>query len=273
MKEEKGMTKRTKKIIVIGILFYLIVVTYCIFAAIKDVQGVGLSNTSAITMFFNIQFSEVESSLTKDVINLLIISGLSSFYIIFMKNNNQFNNIIQRIGYKKFFLKSIVNVFCTASLLTVFVYLYELIVINWFYFPLNFSGKIMFGEFAATFSNNFGVQTIWYILSSSIGWGIFAVLIFAIGLFIKKNAIYLILSAVVGLALIMFVFLLPINSFTIFLVNILSIFNLIAPGQISFNSQYPPLGLPLTWIIIAIIYASVSFLLIRLWYKKQLRGA
>ena len=267
------MTKRTKKIIVIGMLFYLIVVTYCIFAAIKDEQGVRLSNTSAITMFYYIQFSGVDSSLTKDVLNLLIISGLSSFYIIFMKNNNQFNNIIQRVGYKKFFLKSIVNVFCTVSLLTVFVYLYELIVINWFYFPLNFSGTILPGEFAATFSSNFGVQTIWYILSSSIGWGIFAVLIFSIGLFIKKNAIYLILSAIVGLALIMFIFLLPINSFTIFLANITIILNLIAPGQVSIHSQFPPLGLPLTWVIIAIIYASVSFLLIKLWYKKQLRGA
>ncbi|TSO26965.1 hypothetical protein [Lactobacillus sp. LL6] len=270
------MTKRTKKIIVIGALIYFVLTTYMVLAAIKEELRPGLKFDvdNGIYMFLGVQpFGFADDGFITSMMPLLLIPVFSSFYIIFIKNNNGITNIIQRIGYKKYLQTSVLHVFSFASVFALGVQLYEIVLINWFYSPFAFTSNSLVVSQRPHFTSNSLIHLIAYLITSSVGWGIFAVLIFAIGLFIKKNAIYLISGAVVGLALMLFFALFPINSITVFVANITTIFNLIAPGQVSIHSQFPPLGLPLTWIIIAIIYASVSFLLIKLWYKKQLRGA
>lgn len=271
------MTKRTKQIVIVGMLVYLLLITYVVMASIKEEMRPNLKFNvdNAIYMFSYVQpFGVGENLLITQILPFLVIPVFSSFYLIFIKNNNELSNVIQRIGYKNFLSKSVLKVFSLASLFSLVIELYEIVLINWFYFPFAFTNNSLFLNERASFSSNSLVHLMLYILTSSIGWGIFSVLIFAIGLYIGKNVIYIIIGPVVGLMMI----LLPVlgginNKMLVFIANLIFSPALIAPGQVNIASQNPPLGLFLTWIIIALIYSSLAFLLISFWQKKQLRGA
>lgn len=78
---------------------------------------------------------------------------------------------------------------------------------------------------------------ITFTLFSAIGWGVFAVFIFSLGIFIQKTSIHFILGAIIGTNLIVlptiFVFNLGIKSIPFFSLWFLP--KLIAPGQLDFN--------------------------------------
>ncbi|MBP2057382.1 hypothetical protein J2Z60_000546 [Lactobacillus colini] len=271
------MPKKTKQILILGVIVYLIILTFPLMAGIKEslVPGIKFHTDNAVYMYFYAQpFGANGSFIIMTVLPFVVISILSSFYIIFMKNTNGITNIIQRLGYNKFLKNSVLQVFSISSLISLIISIYEIIIINWTYFPFAFSNNGLFLSQRAHFSTNSLINLISYIITSSIGWGIFSVLIFGIGLFIKKDSIFLISSLVVAFSIILICALIPINNITIFISNLIIPMNLLAPGQVSFASQpNPPLGLTWTWIINAIIYSLIAFALIKLWHKKQLRGA
>lgn len=271
------MSKRTKKIVITGMLLYLLLITYIVMVAIKEEMRPNLKFNvdNAIYMFSYVQpFGFSDSFLITQILPFLVIPVFSSFYLIFIKNNNELNNVIQRIGYNTFLKKSVLKIFSAASLFSLIVELYEIILINWFYFPFAFTSNSLFLSERASFSSNSLVHLMLYILTSSIGWGIFSVLIFAIGLYISKNIIYIIIGPIVGFMTILLPILAGVNNkILVFIANLILSPALVSPGQINIASQNPPLGLLWTWIIIAVLYSLVAFLLIKLWHKKQLRGA
>lgn len=271
------MSKRTKQIVIVGMLIYLLLITYVVFASIKEEMRPGLKFNvdNAIYMFSYVQpFGVGENFLITQILPFLLIPVLSSFYLIFIKNNNELSNVIQRIGYSNFLKQSVLKVFTIASLFSLIIELYELILINWFYSPLAFTKNSLFLSDRASFSHNSLVHLIMYILTSSIGWGIFSILIFAIGLFVSKNVVYILVGPIVAMIMILVPILGGVNNkILVFIANIIVTPALTSPGQVNIASQNPPLGLFLTWIIIAVIYSLVAFLLVKLWHQKQLRGA
>ncbi|MCZ3727523.1 hypothetical protein [Lactobacillus jensenii] len=112
-----------------------------------------------------------------------------------------------------------------------------------------------------------------YIVTSSIGWGIFSVFIFACGLYIKKNPLFIVSGAVLGLILLLLPTLYGMMNYFLYAVaNVTEISTLIAPGMIDFASQKAPGGIMIIWIISAILYALIAWILMMTWQKKQLRG-
>lgn len=62
------------------------------------------------------------------------------------------------------------------------------------------------------------------------------------------------------------------NYFLHAVANVTEISTLIAPGMIDLASQKAPGGIMIIWIISAILYALIAWILMMTWQKKQLRG-
>lgn len=273
------MPTRTKQIILGGFLIYLVIFTYVVLTTIHQEMRPGLkaNGDNALYMFFYLQPFGLRDSLFINFGSIAIIPILSTYYFIHMKNNNELFHLLQRIGYQKFIQMVVGKSFLVASIFSLIVNIYELILINWFYAPLSFSGK---SQFLLTskliyFSSNGWVNLLTYIVLAAIGWGIYTVFILALGLFIRKNALYVPLGIVFGLGTILLdeVVLISMNKGTIQFANILAAPNLFSPGQLVIGGQNPPLGLWATYVIIVGIYALLIFALIKFWHKKQERGA
>ncbi|MCT7875191.1 MAG: hypothetical protein N4Q11_02690 [Lactobacillus iners] len=269
------LSKRTNKIIVLALLAYLILITYTILSAIKAEMrpGITIDAESFIYMFELVQpFGVYDGFLLTGT--LLILPIIGSFVPIFVKNNNELNNVVQRIGYGNFLKKSVCQTFIVGLGFSFISQIYEIILINWNYAPIAFSNDSFYlAQRFNTFSNNSFIQLLTYIVTSSIGWGIFSVFIFACGLYIKKNPLFIVSGAVLGLILLLLPTLYGMMNYFLYAVaNVTEISTLIAPGMIDFASQKAPGGIMIIWIISAILYALIAWILIMTWQKKQLRG-
>lgn len=269
------LSKRTNKIIIIALLGYLVFITYLVLSAINSElrPRTTVDANSFIYMFNEVQPFGVYSSFSL-ILALLIFPIVGSFAPIFIKNNNGITNVLQRSGYAKFLRKASWQTFLLGMSFSLLSEIFEIILINWNYAPIAFTNNSFYlGQFFNTFSKNSLIQLLAYMVTSSIGWGIFSVFIFACGLYIKKNPLFIVSGAVLGLILLLLPTLYGMMNYFLYAVaNVTEISILIAPGMISFAGQKAPGGIMIIWIISAILFALIAWILMMTWQKKQLRG-
>ncbi|WEV44166.1 hypothetical protein OZX56_02755 [Lactobacillus sp. ESL0684] len=271
------MLKRTKKIISITIILYFFLITCHTFVSIKDGQGIlSAGGNISVSIFFEMQAGGGNGSEIVDLTMMAVLSVIGSGLFIYIKNNNMFDSVQQRLRYKRFLMKSVITTFLAATGLSIFTNLYEMSLINWFYFPFTYKMNDPFlrSHRPSNFTNNDFVEILLFIILGAVGWGIFAIFIFSIGLFVRKNAFYIIVGPIIGLVLILLPILGNIHSL-IWRVFSYSwfVYTLIAPGQYTFISEAPPIKPGLSFIIAAMIYLAAAVLLISIWYKKQRKEA
>ncbi len=207
---------------------------------------------------------------------MILYTIFGSTLFIYIKNNHTFYNIQQRIEYVKFLKISASITFLSAFLLSIFTKIYELlfIIILLRRFPSNI--KLEKFLIQPPFNDNTLKSMIIFTLLSAIGWGIFAVFIFSLGLFIRKTSIYFVLGATVGTSLIVipgiFVPILGIKSVPFFSLWFLP--SLIAPGQLNFAvSNGQNINVYTLFFFSFFIYSTISWILMRQWIiRKRRRG-
>lgn len=271
------MLKRTKIFSAVTMIFYLSLITWGAFAGIEAYQGILPSGSRvsdvSINLFFSLQPKGVNENIIAAVIMMALAPVLGSGLFIYLKNNNMFSAVQQRIDYKSFLKKGVVTTFFGAMSVSLITNLYQIGLINWFYYPFVFKTiprKLAQGYRPGYFSPNELFDLILYIILAAIGWGVFAVLVFSVGLFVRKNALYLILGPVLGLALVLLAVLGNMNSL-IWRTFAFSWFfyTLTAPGQYTFAGQLPPINSLVAFFIAAIIYLVIAASLIKIWYRRK----
>ncbi|WEV44165.1 hypothetical protein OZX56_02750 [Lactobacillus sp. ESL0684] len=268
------MPKRTKKIIIIAIIFYLLLITAYTFATFKDKAGLLKRGNISVHAFFELQ-SGLSDNVVLDVVQMFLFPLLGSVLFIYLKNNSMVN-IQQRIDYRGFLKRGISTTFLAGAGISLLTNIYEMGLINWFYYPFiyDFNDPFLNGIRPGNFTNNDLTEIILFIIFAALGWGVFAVFIFSVGLFVRKTALYFAMGPVLGLMLILLVTLSNMSSWAwrAFYFSWLP-YTLIAPGQYTLIGMAPPIRPGLSFVIAAMIYLAVAALLISIWCKKQRKGA
>lgn len=264
-------SKRTCKIMLLALLVYLLLITFTTLSIIKSEMKPTVTAEDFIYMFTIVQPFGFFDSLST-YMSLLIFPVIGSFTSIFVKNNNELSNIIQRIGYNNFLKKAALQAFLMGVTFSVISEIYRIILINWNYAPITFTEKSFYlFQSKNSFSNNSFIQLLLFMATAAVGWGIFSVFIFACGLYVKKNAIFLISGEFIGLILLLLPTLYAmINPFLLAFANIVEIPTLVAPGLINMGSQGAPGGIMITWVACALLYAFSAWILMTLWKKKAI---
>ncbi|MDF7673119.1 hypothetical protein PT281_07575 [Lactobacillus sp. ESL0701] len=270
------MLKKTKRIIIMLIITYLILLTWQIFTGIKENQGVLSSKGNiSVALFFDLQIGGWNDKIEIDIVRMVLVSTLVAGLFIYLKNSNMFSNIQQRIGYRQFLKKATFNTFLCGMSLSIITNLYEMLLINLFYFPFVYNFHdigLSEGMRPGYFTTNDLTEIIVFIMPAAIGWGIFAILVFSVGLFVQKNALYIGVGPILGLILILLPVLGNMNNI-VWRTFVFSwfLYTLVAPGQSTFMGQRPPVNSLVAFVLASLIYLTVSLLLINFWYRRKRR--
>ena len=190
------MLSRTKKFVLIILIIYLLLITWQFVTATKDGAGLIPANGKAVDisvmLFFSIQPNGWNENIISLVMMLAFVPTFGTGLIIYFKNNNMFGAVQQRVGYHKFLKTGVINSFVVGFLFSLITNIYQLALISVFYYPFFFKTrplKLYIGARPGYFSTNQLIDLCSYVTLAAVGWGIFAILIFSIGLFIVKNSI------------------------------------------------------------------------------------
>ncbi|MDE3316708.1 hypothetical protein [Lacticaseibacillus zeae] len=262
-----------KKIVGFMLIAYFAVVTWVAVQVVTSNLGVGIHGDTPLTDFLYMQFGGSQSSVLFDSLTMMLLTGAGAFLFIYIKNNRAFYMVQQRIGYTAFLKRAVIASFLSAFGLSIITKLYELtvIIIAAGRLPSNVVlPKIArFGN--GPFDDNTLLSFAIFVLLSSIGWGIYAIFIFAIGLFVRKNSIYIVLGAVLGIGLITGIALLGnLNLIVSHVLYVIFLPTLIAPGQIRLNifQNHQP-NVYISFLLAALAYAGMSWLVMQLWLKRR----
>ena len=273
------MLSRTKKFVLIILIIYLLLITWQFVTAAKDGAGLIPANGKAVDisvmLFFSIQPNGWNENIISLVMMLAFVPTFGTGLIIYFKNNNMFGAVQQRVGYHKFLKIGVINSFIVGFLFSLITNLYQLALIRIFYYPFFFKirpRKLYIGARPGYFSTNQLTDLCSYVTLAAVGWGIFAILIFSIGLFVSKNGIYLVLGPCVGLGLTLLSILISMgNKILLFVSYTWFPFAVLAPGQFALGSRLPPINSYLLFMTVALLYLLFAACLIQLWQKKKRR--
>lgn len=268
------MFKNTKRLILAILVIYYIAVSFLTLTTIQQVNQLNKNSSTALTTFLSLQLGGGSDSVVLQISQMLLLPTLSSGLFIYLKNNNSFINLHQRISYQKFLSTGVLFSFIGSVLIMLSTYALQLILISLFCAPIVFTYDPHIADMGIRyFSLHTGLELGAFILLSSIGWGVFSVLVFSINLFISKNVIGLISGAITGIILILFALIGNLQnniwrtfSFIVFLPTIIS------PGQMTFNGIQPPINFVLSFFISIFCYLAISFMLIIVWKKRKYGG-
>ena len=273
------MLSRTKKFVLIILIIYLLLITWQFVTATKDGAGLiplnGKAVDISVMLFFSIQPNGWNENIINLVMMLAFVPTFGAGLIIYFKNNNMFGAVQQRVGYHKFLKIGVINSFIVGFLFSLITNLYQLALIRIFYYPFFFKirpRKLYIGARPGYFSTNQLTDLCSYVTLAAVGWGIFAILIFSIGLFVSKNGIYLVLGPCVGLGLTLLSILISMgNKILLFVSYTWFPFAVLAPGQFALGSRLPPINSYLLFMTVALLYLLFAACLIQLWQKKKRR--
>ncbi|MCM0599884.1 hypothetical protein [Periweissella fabalis] len=268
------MRKRRNIFLLILVAILFIVVTIAILASVKDNKGIPQNGLLALNIFFGIQTNGFDLGVTSMFFIFTIVQLCGSLMHIYIKNSNYLIMVQQRIGYRHFVKQGIICTFAVTVGLSLLINLYEVGVISLLVHPFTSTSMPIQNRFA-TFNNGTVTGVIIYSALSVIGLGIYSVLIFIIGLFIKKTILYIPLSAILSIVLSVMpiVILKPLGAGPVaaLIAYILTPLGLYSPNQ----AVYMPI-FQLSWfnnyiafMVTGVIYLTITWLLAQIWIKRK----
>ena len=250
----------------------------CMLDSTCNVPNLGIS-------FFYKDVQDIGFNLLYAFLLLLLIPSLYSYQTLKEKNNLFNTMIIQRITFRKYIKKEILNNFIKTFVVIMIIYIYTLLITN-FFVPIEFNFSAIdlnhiydpsYQRYYELFSNNSFISTIIYIIHVSFGYAIFSTFVLSLQFYVKNLYIFRILGVI---TLILFV---SINAFiTSLLTNLvgvkiatiilspLMIGFLLNPGIITFG--YETSISSVGWYyIVAITFLLISNVLFKLSEKRWLK--
>ncbi len=257
------------------VVLYFFCVTFEVLYVIKRTYFIADNGDKSLSLLYGVFDFGYYQSVAMSSLKFLIVAGIGSFVFYYIKNSLVFINYQQRLGYKGFLKRASLQIFSTAAVLACLTELYQMLLLSLLSKPLHFFNPSPFlvMEKKIFFTPDSLVNTLLFLLTSAIGWGIFAVFVFAINLFIKKNVLCCISSLIIGILLIVFpgILNMVLGSSSIFSGVLYAIFvpALLAPGQMSFGGYLPPLNIGIAFLLTAVIYMTMTIIMMKLWLKKK----
>ena len=170
----------------------------CMFDPTCEVPNLGLS-------FFYRDVQEIGFNLLYAFLLLLLIPNLYAYQTLKEKNNSFNTMIIHRISFKKYFKREIINNFVKTFIVVMLIYIYTLIIIN-FFVPIEFNLSSIdwnyvydpaYQRYYELFSNNSFVSTMIYIIFVSLGYAVFSSFVLSLQFFVNNLYIFRIIGIVV----------------------------------------------------------------------------
>lgn len=205
-------------------------------------------------------------------LNFLILFWLA----IYVKNTAMFSMILTRKSYKQVINATLKKIFFGAFILRISQALIELLLLNFLFAPTKLlsHSDFLINGMPAIFSSNGITNLLLYLILSAIGWGITAMLLFALSLYIKKTTLILPMVLLVNLVLVVLPGMLNLLTagklspifYLIFLPLITS------PGEINFGTPTMPYNLLLMYTATATLCLIGTYILISKWIALSKRG-
>ena len=267
---------RSRKIAISLVCLYLILVTCRIFYQINQNSIVRFNPDNFLYMFFGIQIGgALDDSLFFELVEFSLIPVIGSALAVFTKNNNSFSNYQQRSGYQGYLKTACLRAFGTGFGLAVLINIYKMIIISLFYSPFVYQNPSFFlrnDSGGLSLSQNSLIALVLYVLMSAIGWGSFSLLVYAVGLWIKKNSLYLVSGTLIMLLCILAPLLAKTDNKIMFVLsNVLFLPNIISPGLFYIHANQPVNVYGLYFLTLTTCLL-VTVVLIRFWYLKKVQN-
>ncbi len=267
------MLTKTKKIFFIATVIYLLVIIGQVAYAIYDNLPVLKSNNYAFDYLYDmVQYGGANETVIGEVASYLLVPMIGAGLAIYMKNSHELYSIVSRIGWSQFFKKSIKYTFWGATILYWLGCLIEMVIINIFYHHFvyqPFAQDILIrgdGYFSLNNLANLVIKTI----LNGFGWGIFAIFIFNLALFVKKTSLCFFLGPVIGYLITIQESLSgDIGGTVRVLSNIWDITNIMNPIENAMVQDPSPAIYYLNYATTAIFYITLTAVLLRIWYMKN----
>lgn len=91
--------KNTKKIIVFILMLYFVLITVHVFLGIHGASGLlSAKGNISVGLFFALQSGGGSSNILVDILQMSLLTIIGSAFFVYLKNNNIFSNVQQRIG-------------------------------------------------------------------------------------------------------------------------------------------------------------------------------
>lgn len=268
------MLTKTKKLFFIAAASYLLVIVGQTGYAIYDNLPVSKSNNYAFDYLFDmVQHDGANETTIGEIAIYLLVPMIGAALAIYLKNSHELYSIVSRIGWSRFFRKSIKYTFWSAVILYWLGCLLEMLIINIFYHPFvyqPFARDILIrGD--GYFSLNNAVNLLIKTTLNGFGWGIFALFIFSLALFVKKNSLCFCLGPIVGYLITILGYLVEDIGGTVCVIsNIWDIVNIMNPIEKNIMVENPlPAIYYLNYATTAIFYITLTSVLLRIWYMKN----
>lgn len=209
------------------------------------------------------------------IIIILLLPNVLGYDLVCIKNTKASYHIITRLGYKRSEIFNILAVFMSGFIVSILINLLILTMIHFFYYTISFhviSTSIF--SYTTFFSSNEFISLILYLLFSSIGCGMFSLLVYVIGCLIKNQYIFRCLGLVLGIAL----YIIPpfiglkfgLHSFGYNLTGLAFIPNLITPGMAG-TGVYQDISPTYGYFYTLIFYSALLVFLFIYKFKKELK--
>lgn len=267
------MLTRTRKIYVGAVVIYLLIIAGQVGYAIHDnLPTLKINPYGFDYMFDAVQPYGVEETMVGEIAAYLLISIVGAALSIYIKNNHELYSVVSRIGWKKFFTKSIGLTFLGAVILYWLGCLVEVPIISMFYHGFVYMphNEIILIRGDGYFSLNNLANLLTKVVLFGIGWGIYAVFIFSVALFVKKNSMCLFLGPVVGFMITLTENISSDIGGTLFIVsNIWDTTNIMNPIENAMVQDPSPAIYYLNYATTAVFYITLTAVLLRIWYMKN----
>lgn len=267
------MLTRTRKIYVGAVVIYLLIIAGQVAYAIYDNPPPFKDNTYAFDYLFDtVQPLGVDETMIGAIAIFLFVPIIGAALAIYIKNNHELYNVVGRTGWKKFFARNISYTFLGGVGLYWLGCLLEGLIISIFYhgfvyMPYN---EIILIRGDNYLSLNNLANLLIKITLFGIGWGIYAVFIFSVALFVKKNSLCLFLGPVVGFIITLTGNISSDIGGTLFIVsNIWNTTNIINPLENATVENPSPAIYYLNYATTAVFYITLTAVLLRIWYMKN----
>lgn len=248
------------------ILTFIIILIQNILMMIIDIPT---GSNLGYNIYFSIQNSSREILYT--VLVILLIPSLILMYYYDDYHNKHDNLCLLRVGYKKYYLRALLQILFFTFLLRLIVEVIFVLEIHFFKSNIDFISPV---TSHALFGDKALINLITYIFTSSIGTGIFSCFWFSIIYFIKNKYIFrgimilLLFVSMIGFSMIYpFISnLIGQSDILVAVVSAISPTSLIGPGTI-----YETQGF-MNFISGIIIYILITLLLLNISYRKKLQN-
>lgn len=229
-----------------------------------------IGGSISLNAFYNLQLfnGDANAFCSAAILTLTFISG--SLTPIMLKNNNELSFIATRIGYQKFVNRGLKISFLSSLFLMLLVHLSTLAALNWGLAPLHFLTSRNSENIQIFGTRNDLLELATYILISSTGAGVFAMLVFSIGLYVKKIGLFVAVPLIAFLSSVLIVGLFPgTGRIPLLLKYTLFLQNLICPGSVLLTGSIGGYSILVNWLLEFVFWSCSVWLISRLWIRQQ----